>query len=354
MAVFPLLADVANYRACDSDLLTDHYARSYWLDLFASHLELHIGSAELLGIPRDGLIRANAALNQELARIRKHPDRHGRLDILLLTDLYRAALAAEGITDEFHLVKGRENEAALGTLPKRLEELDRLDDGPRFDSLIRGLLAGNLFDMGVEETARHYANNSVPFDEALASLPARPWLVDDLGEAREGWVAEPARRTIIFADNAGADIVLGVLPLARELLRRGGEVVIAANAGPALNDVTFREVESIIDHAAAADAIFHDERLSVVSSGCEAPLIDLMSVSDDLVRAARGVDLVVLDGMGRAIESNYLARFTCPCWRVAMLKDPQVARSIGGKRYDAVFRASAAGGGPRNGDKYNY
>lgn len=34
----------------------------------------------------------------------------------------------------------------------------------------------------------------------------------------------PHKRAVLFLDNAGADIVLGVLPLARELLRRGTEV----------------------------------------------------------------------------------------------------------------------------------
>lgn len=36
----------------------------------------------------------------------------------------------------------------------------------------------------------------------------------------------PHRRALLFVDNAGADIVLGMLPLARELLRRGTEVSI--------------------------------------------------------------------------------------------------------------------------------
>ena len=32
------------------------------------------------------------------------------------------------------------------------------------------------------------------------------------------------KRALLFVDNSGADIVLGMLPLARELLRRGTEV----------------------------------------------------------------------------------------------------------------------------------
>lgn len=40
------------------------------------------------------------------------------------------------------------------------------------------------------------------------------------------------RRALLFVDNSGADIVLGMLPLARELLRRGTEVslfILVAN-----------------------------------------------------------------------------------------------------------------------------
>lgn len=34
----------------------------------------------------------------------------------------------------------------------------------------------------------------------------------------------PYKRALVFVDNSGADVVLGMLPLARELLRRGTEV----------------------------------------------------------------------------------------------------------------------------------
>ncbi|KAK7260564.1 hypothetical protein RIF29_26713 [Crotalaria pallida] len=55
----------------------------------------------------------------------------------------------------------------------------------------------------------------------------------------------PHRRALLFVDNSGADIVLGMLPLARELLRRGTEVVLVANSLPALNDVTAMELPDI-------------------------------------------------------------------------------------------------------------
>ncbi len=36
--------------------------------------------------------------------------------------------------------------------------------------------------------------------------------------------SKPPRRAVVFVDNSGADIVLGVLPFVRELLRLGAAV----------------------------------------------------------------------------------------------------------------------------------
>ena len=48
----------------------------------------------------------------------------------------------------------------------------------------------------------------------------------------------------------GADIVLGMLPLAREMLRMGTEVVLCANHLPAINDITATELEELIETVA--------------------------------------------------------------------------------------------------------
>jgi len=53
---------------------------------------------------------------------------------------------------------------------------------------------------------------------------ARPWFIDHVEEwlvrLREG----PHRCAAIFVDNSGLDVILGVLPFARELLNRGTKV----------------------------------------------------------------------------------------------------------------------------------
>lgn len=45
------------------------------------------------------------------------------------------------------------------------------------------------------------------------------------GGGRAGAAVGPWRRAVLFVDNAGADVVLGMLPLARELLLKGAEVL---------------------------------------------------------------------------------------------------------------------------------
>ena len=44
------------------------------------------------------------------------------------------------------------------------------------------------------------------------------------------------------------------------------------------------------------------------------------------------------EGMGRGVESNFDARFTCDALNIAMIKDAMVARRCGGKMFDLVCR----------------
>ena len=86
--------------------------------------------------------------------------------------------------------------------------------------------------------------------------------MDDLDQLSHAWIngAQHAdqegsivpsayRRVVMFVDNAGADIVLGMLPFARELLRTGADVIVAANSQPAINDITAAELIRLL-HAA--------------------------------------------------------------------------------------------------------
>ena len=55
--------------------------------------------------------------------------------------------------------------------------------------------------------------------------------------------------------SAGADIVLGMVPFARELLRMGAEVVMVANSLPAINDITTPELRALLQDISEVDPV---------------------------------------------------------------------------------------------------
>ena len=52
----------------------------------------------------------------------------------------------------------------------------------------------------------------------------------------------------------------------------------------------------------------------------------------------QGVDLVVLEGMGRAIHTNLYAAFSCETLKVAVLKNQWLANRLGGRMFSVVFK----------------
>lgn len=99
------------------------------------------------------------------------------------------------------------------------------------------------------------------------------------------------RKAMLFVDNAGADVVLGMLPLARELLRSGAEVLLCCNSLPSVNDITAPEMEQLLPRVADADAVLasaiSSDRLRVVADGNDLPVIDLRRVSQVTERPPR-------------------------------------------------------------------
>jgi type II pantothenate kinase len=61
-----------------------------------------------------------------------------------------------------------------------------------------------------------------------------------------------------------------------------------------------------------------------------------LQVSPAVAAEAQECDLLVLEGMGRAIETNLLTQFTCDAWMLGMVKHPEVAACLGGRMYDCV------------------
>lgn len=351
MAIFPQLANPAGYRPCDWDLKHDAEGRKYWADLFCQHLELlteliveeypEADASQVAAFRRDYLDTMRA--------VNREPERHARVDVLLLTELRRDLCKRYGFDDPFLGIKQRENAASLKLLPELLTELDATPPEAQLEKLALGLLAGNVFDLGALPTIDRYHARNIGFRQTQASLPTRPWLIDDLEAWQDRWQESGYRHVLFFLDNAGSDICLGCVPLARWMLSAGARVTLAANSGPALNDVTAPEAVDLLARIAATDEALQRataaDRLTVIASGSSAPLLDLTALAPACAAAARDMDLIILHGMGRAIESNFQAPLRCDAVRTAVLKDPAVARHIGGQLFDCVFRFTRAAPG---------
>jgi len=132
------------------------------------------------------------------------------------------------------------------------------------------------------------------------------------------------------------------MPLTRLLAKNGTRVILAANTLPALNDITAKELRALLPRLCAVDktlqALVDARQIEVIDSGGTAPLIDLRGVSDEVNRRAATTDLLILEGMGRALESNFDARFTVDAIKLAMIKDESVAQKHGGKNFDTFCR----------------
>ncbi|KAL6182431.1 hypothetical protein ACLB2K_043852 [Fragaria x ananassa] len=374
LEVFPLLVDPKTYEPNTIDL-SDHSELEYWFTVLSGHLPDLVDKAVASeGGTEDAKRRGDAfarAFSAHLARLMEEPAAYGKLGLANLLELREECLREFQFVDAYRSIKQRENEASLAVLPDLLMELDSMSEETRMLSLIEGVLAANIFDWGSRACVDLYHKGTIiEIYRMSRDKMQRPWRVDDFDAFQKRMFGSgdkkprPHKRALLFVDNSGADVVLGMLPLARELLRRGTEVVLVANSLPALNDVTAMELPEIVAEAAkhcdilrrAAEAggLLVDAMVSnldgskensssvplmVVENGCGSPCIDLRQVSSELAAAAKEADLIILEGMGRALHTNFNARFKCDALKLAMVKNQRLAEKlIKGKIYDCVCR----------------
>ncbi|KAJ9568093.1 hypothetical protein OSB04_004059 [Centaurea solstitialis] len=332
--------------------LADPNELEYWFTVLSEHLPDLVDTAVASeGGTDDARRRGEAfarAFSAHLARLMEEPAAYGKLGLANLLELREECLREFNFSDAYSTIKQRENEASLAVLPDLLMELDSMSEETRLLTLIEGVLAANIFDWGSRACVDLYHKGTIiEIYRMSRKKMQRPWRVDDFDAFKErmgfGGQKPCHKRALLFVDNSGADIILGMLPLAREFLRRGTEVVLVANSLPALNDVTAVELPEIVAEAskggkgekgketAEAGGLLVDAmisiqegskqkpsstRLMVVENGCGGPCIDLRQVSSELAAAAKDADLVVLEGMGRALHTNYNARFKCDTLKI--------------------------------------
>ncbi len=348
---FCLLSQQWSYLPCHWDLSIHPDAAAYFIGFFRAQFDrtLMFTQRQLIARgakPDDVTDRVDAcrrAFGAYLDELQANPAKFGRPTVLAIDYVRDDILRDAGFDDPYYEIKHHDNEQVIQLLPEVCRDIDQHSEPCRLRAVIDGALAGNIFDMGVPATAERMMEKTLSFLHSRDNLPRRPWLVDDLDALTRRMLTGPAhRKAMLFVDNAGADFILGMLPLARYLAQRGTEVLLVGNELPTLNDMTLRDMQEIWPDILAAEPSLARLPIRLLSSGPGAPLIDLSAVSPDLNCAAADADLVILEGMGRALESNFFTRFGCDALKIAMVKDQYVAKWLGGRLYDVVCRFETA------------
>nr|KAF6268181.1 pantothenate kinase 4 (inactive) [Myotis myotis] len=345
----PLLLDPASYVPDTVDLTDDALARKYWLSCFEEALDGVVKRA-VASQPgsADAAERAEKFRHKyrdKLQTLRHQPFAYGTLTVRSLLDTREHCLNEFNFPDPYSQVKQKENGVALRGFQSVVRALDALGWEERQLALVRGLLAGNVFDWGAKAVSEVLESDpQFGFEEAKKKLEERPWLVDSYDTWLQRLKGPPHKCALIFADNSGVDVILGVFPFVRELLSRGTEVILACNSGPALNDVTYGEALLVAEHIAAMDPVVHsalrEERLLLMQTGSSSPCLDLSRLDEGLAVLVRerGTDLVVIEGMGRAVHTNYRAALRCESLKLAVLKNPWLAARLGGRLFSVIFK----------------
>lgn len=340
MSPFVQLRDPSTYVACKIDLVADTPQRAYWCDFFPQNVWNVLSRVDADQEQKDNCIHE---FDERFGKFKADPTSFGAAVTMFEIDVWREEIFRKhGFPDPFAGVKASENRKMLPILPEVLQRLDALPANELPEHLVRGVFAGNVFDMGAPATAHAFNNGGIGFEETVESIKPRPWLIDDFDTLRPRLLDVTWKHVIYFVDNAGSDVLLGALPFVRHLAKRGCRVTIAANELAALNDVTATDLKELWPAIVELAPDFATLPIEIVSTGTGEPQIDLSAVGDELNAAAADADLVVLEGMGRGIETNLDAELRCDRLNLAMLKDEWFAKPLGGVLYDVVCRFDPA------------
>lgn len=306
----------------DKEGMADSFAASY-----RAHLDDIMARVKLAGAS----FMDNVALRMECT-------------CLHLCRLREECLIEAGFGDPFVRIKHEENMKSLDLLPGVCREIDSImaENGKESDvvwtTVLKNVCAANIFDLGSEHTKNMYHDDQdgVCFHSTRQSLPRRPWAIDDVDKFCSRMKTHTYTKAMIFVDNSGSDVLLGIVPFARLLLSAGAckEVVLAANSHPSINDITFNELDALLPRICEVDdrlcSYISSQRLRIIPSGNGLPVIDLASpsISDQVYEEAEDTDLLILEGMGRSIETNLYATMAVDCMKIGMVKHPEVATCL--------------------------
>ncbi|TMS35719.1 hypothetical protein L596_003055 [Steinernema carpocapsae] len=347
---FPLLTSYKDYIPDTVNLNDDVEARDYWISCMENSVAKTLTKAiESQADSSDAKFRAELFKDRYLSHLKilkESSFAYGCCNVRNLLDLREQILNEQLFDDAFSCQKTMENVMAVRELSSVLKTIDNIeDDHARHVCVAKGILAGNVFDWGAKEAVKMMeAHGGLSFSAAIGIIPERPWLIDDLDIWLDALTKKTYRCASVFVDNSGGDVILGVLPFARELLKLGTKVIIVCNWSPALNDITFIELVALMPEICALDQVLAEavksHQLVVSHSGQGSPCLDLRRVDSKLCEQVErnNVDLVVIEGMGRALHTNFDAQFECDSLKVAVIKTKWLADRLGGKIFSTIFK----------------
>ncbi|KXS12164.1 fumble-domain-containing protein [Gonapodya prolifera JEL478] len=334
---FPLLADGSLYQPDTMELPSNPRLTQEWINILEKNLHQLVEMALTWSNSASDNTKAElfeSTYRNHLARLREEPHAYGTPSVRSFLILREMTLHEMGFFDIYEHVKRSENEAALEAYDMVVKKTDQIsDETERLTELIENVAAGNMFDWGSTQIIEMLKQGDLNFDSAKLKVKrsAKWWQASGLVDRL---LNEPApKRVLMFVDNSGADILLGVLPFIRALLRKGSEVILAANTYPAVNDVTVSELHEILTSVGSKDAIVFDAyqsgRLRAMGNGSGSPCLDLRRVDRELAVEASKADFVIIEGMGRAIHTNLFVEFSVESLKIAVFKNKSIADYVG-------------------------
>ncbi|XP_057666278.1 4'-phosphopantetheine phosphatase-like [Diorhabda carinulata] len=341
----PLLKYPENYNPDSLDLENNPEAREYWLDCLDQMAKKFVGKVKDLQ-PDDpsATEKAEECYREFHTLIEKVTDDSEFLKPLSIRTLlnYNDDCIRRRFKDPWERQKKMENSIALSKFKSRIDVLDsKTDLKDKWLDIIRGVLAGNFFDWAAKAVKDILENrHDFGFEEAATTVQKRPWFVDKFDEFYNRLETRRYEKCVIFLDNSGIDFILGILPLVRELLSQGTEVILAANTYPTLNDITYSELNIYCDRAAKYCEILKggldNGKLITAENGQKGPCLDLSVLSAELCELMKSVDLIIIEGMGRAIHTNINTKFTVDCLKLSVIKNEWLARYMGTKLFGII------------------
>ncbi|XP_024084620.1 pantothenate kinase 4-like isoform X2 [Cimex lectularius] len=343
----PLLIDPSTYNPLLQNLYIDDESREYWIQCIIQNIRSKGNnrlSAESCSPMQIAFYKFQDMAVEKLQHLMQYPYSFGNLSMMILQNMLDDCKYELELFDTYSKVKREEANLAVQIFERHIKFLDRLNFRDRQLEIALSILAGNMFDYGSKEVFELLNSGHFGFKEAIKKLPLRPWLIDNLDAWIEQIEEKPYKLAAVFVDNFGFDLVLGVFPFIRELLKNGTKVLLCANKYPVINDVTSEELDSALKSVSTAcsyiEEAYSNKDIKIVEVPNSSCCLDFRYVSEEFAEFCSDVDLLVIEGMGRAIHTNLDAEFNVDCLRMAVIKNHWLSKKLGGIDFSPVFKFS--------------